>query len=43
MERIWLRIGTTLVGSCEHSDEPSGSFKGKVFSEFLKMDDAPWR
>jgi hypothetical protein len=24
---MWLRIGTSAAGSCEHGDEPSGSIK----------------
>jgi hypothetical protein len=36
-----------LAGSCEHSNEPSGSIKGREFIqlndyEFLKKDSAPW-
>jgi hypothetical protein len=28
---IWLRIGTSGEGSCEHDNEPSGSIKGGEF------------
>jgi hypothetical protein len=31
---IWIRRGT-VVGSCEHGNEPSGSIKGREFLEGL--------
>jgi hypothetical protein len=39
---IWLRIGT-LVGSCEHSNEPSDSIKYDYLGDYqlLKIDSIP--